>query len=214
MKDTLKALQSKFEYKLKELKDDLEGKITAMRLYNREQFKAADERLTRLEEAITKEVEDRITESDELIFETRDEIQMLQSRFDGEVQTRIDREKDILQKLDNEKYGLGKKIDNERTDKSLTLGKFRDDTNRQLKMQHKYVEEFQKNAMIEFQKMREEHDRLHPPESVADRIARLQSAARGRFHRFQSRVIGMARRRKVKPMTVSDAIDSLHTTGT
>ena len=75
---------------------------------------------------------------------------MLQSRFDGECQTRIDREKDILQKLDNEKYGLGKKIDNERTDKSLTLGKFRDDTNRQLKMQHKYVEEFQKNAMIEF----------------------------------------------------------------
>lgn len=142
VKDTLKALQSKFEYKLKELKDDLEGKITAMRLYNREQFKAADERLTRLEEAITKEVEDRITESDELIFETRDEIQMLQSRFDGECQTRIDREKDILQKLDNEKYGLGKKIDNERTDKSLTLGKFRDDTNRQLKMQHKYVEEF------------------------------------------------------------------------
>ena len=45
-----------------------------MRLYNREQFKGADERLTRLEEAITKEVEDRITESDELIFETRDEI--------------------------------------------------------------------------------------------------------------------------------------------
>ena len=77
MKDTLKALQSKFEYKLKELRDELEGKITAMRLYNREQFKIADERLTKLEEAISKEVEDRIQESDELIFETRDEIQAL-----------------------------------------------------------------------------------------------------------------------------------------
>ena len=31
VKDTLKALQSKFEYKLKELKDDFEGKINAMR---------------------------------------------------------------------------------------------------------------------------------------------------------------------------------------
>ena len=50
---------------------------------------------------------------------------------------------------------MNKKIDAERTDKSLTLGKFRDLTNKQLKMQHKYGEEFQKNAMIEFQKLRE-----------------------------------------------------------
>ena len=126
-----------------------------MRKYNREQFKLADTRLQNLEEAIQKEVEDRITESDELIFETRDDLQSLQSQFDEECQTRTDREKDILQKLDDEKYKLGKKIDAERTNKSLTLGKFRDDTNRQLKMQHKYVEEFQKDAMIEFQKLRE-----------------------------------------------------------
>ena len=105
-----------------------------MRLYNREQFKAADDRLTKLEDAITKEVEDRITESDELIFEVRDDLNSLQSKFDGECQTRIDREKDILQKLDDTKYDLGKQIDKERTDKSLTLGKFRDDTNRQLKL--------------------------------------------------------------------------------
>ena len=57
--------------------------------------------------------------------------------------------------MDDEKYKLNKKIDAERTDKSLTLGKFRDNTNKQLKMQHKYVEEFQKNAMIESQKLRE-----------------------------------------------------------
>ena len=120
----------------------MEGKITAMRLYNREQFKAADERLTKLEEAINKEVEDRIQESDELIFEVRDDLNALQGKFDGECQTRIDREKDILQKLDDTKYDLGKQIDHERTDKSLTLGKFRDDTNRQLKLQHKYIEQF------------------------------------------------------------------------
>lgn len=50
------------------------------------------------------------------------------------MQTRIDREKDILQALDDEKYKLLKKIDKERTDKSLTLGSFRDQTHRQLKM--------------------------------------------------------------------------------
>ena len=45
-----------------------------MRQYNREQFKLADKRLTELEDAITKEVEDRVTESDELIYETRDDL--------------------------------------------------------------------------------------------------------------------------------------------
>lgn len=45
-----------------------------MRKYNREQFEIADKRLTSLEDAITKEVDDRITESDELIFETRDDL--------------------------------------------------------------------------------------------------------------------------------------------
>ena len=71
-----------------------------------------------------------MTESDELIYATKDDLTNLQSQFDEECQTRTDREKDILQALDDEKYKLNKKIDAERTDKSLTLGKFRDDTNR------------------------------------------------------------------------------------
>lgn len=96
MKDTLKALQSKFQYKLKELRDDFEGKINAMRSHNRSEFKLADKRLTALEESINKEVDDRVTESDELIYETRDDLQNLQSQFDEECQTRTDREKDIL----------------------------------------------------------------------------------------------------------------------
>lgn len=147
-----------------------------MRVHNRKEFKAADKRLTALEDAITKEVEDRVTESDELIYETRDDLQNLQSQFDEECQTRNDREKDILQALDDEKYKLGKKIDAERTNKSLTLGKFRDDTNRQLKMQHKYVEEFQKNAMIEFQKLRETlenemDDRFTSQDEIIDNLS-------------------------------------------
>jgi len=57
----------------------MEGKINAMRLYNREQFELANQRLDDLDNAINKEVEDRVTESDELIYETRDDLQNLQS---------------------------------------------------------------------------------------------------------------------------------------
>ena len=79
----------------------------------------------------------------------------LQNNFDSEVQTRIEREKDIMQEVDNSKYNLQKKIDNERTDKSLKLGAFKDSTNSQLKKQHKYIEEFQREAMAEFMRLRE-----------------------------------------------------------
>ena len=65
-----------------------------------------------------------------------------------------------MQEVDNSKYNLQKKIDNERTDKSLKLGAFKDTTNRQLKKQHKYIEEFQREAMAEFMRLRErlEHE--------------------------------------------------------
>ena len=66
----------------------------------------------------------------------------LQNGFDGEVQARIEGEKDIMQEVDNSKYNLKKKIEQERTDKALKLGAFKDKTNNQLKKQHKYIEEF------------------------------------------------------------------------
>ena len=61
----------------------------------------------------------------------------------------------VMQTVDDTKYGLHKKIDAERTDKSLKLGKFKDETLGQLKRQHKYVEEFQLEAMKEFMRFRE-----------------------------------------------------------
>lgn len=66
----------------------------------------------------------------------------LQNGFDVEVETRITREKDIMQAVDDAKYDLHKKIDAERTDKSLSLGKFKDDTLGLLNQQHKYIEKF------------------------------------------------------------------------
>ena len=43
-----------------------------MREYNRREFKNAEERLDRLESAITQEIDDRVTETDEHINQTQD----------------------------------------------------------------------------------------------------------------------------------------------
>ena len=100
----------------------------------------------------------------------------LQNKFDGEVQTRIEREKDIMQEVDDTKYKLHKKIDEERTDKSLQLGMFKDKCSNQLKRQHKYVEEFQREAMAEFARLREqlEHEmdeRFESQDEIIDNLS-------------------------------------------
>ena len=127
MRDTLKAFTSKFEYKIRLLKEDFDEKIRKMKEHNRNEFRIAKERMDAIEDSIHKEVSDRIVESDEHLNATRADLQMQQRSFDEEVATRIEREKDILQELDDEKYKLHKKIDYERTDKSLKFGAFRDD---------------------------------------------------------------------------------------
>ena len=133
VRDTLKAFTSKFEYKLRLLKEDFEEKIRKMKEHNRNEFRIAKDRMDAIEDSIHKEISDRIIESDEHLNATRADLQAQQRAFDEEVATRIEREKDILQELDDEKYKLHKKIDYERTDKSLKFGAFRDDVKDQLK---------------------------------------------------------------------------------
>lgn len=68
--DTLKAFQSRFEHKLRELRTDFENQIAMMRQHNRTEFQNANNRLDNLGKAIEKEVQDRITESDHDIGRT------------------------------------------------------------------------------------------------------------------------------------------------
>jgi hypothetical protein len=58
------------------------------------------------------------------------------------VSTRIEREKDILQALDDENYKLNTDMDREKTDRTLTLGQFKDNTKDDQKKQSKHIAEF------------------------------------------------------------------------
>ena len=67
----MKAFRSKFEFRLRTLRELFEGKINAMRKFNREQFEYSTNRLDKLESDIEKEVQDRIEETDEIMNETQ-----------------------------------------------------------------------------------------------------------------------------------------------
>ena len=56
-----------------------------------------------------------------------------------EQNTRTEREKEILQKLDDEKYKLTEQLDKESTDRRLTLKELRDDTQNELKQIESYA---------------------------------------------------------------------------
>eukprot|EP00350_Pseudokeronopsis_sp_OXSARD2_P004314 CAMPEP_0170541826 /NCGR_PEP_ID=MMETSP0211-20121228/1448_1 /TAXON_ID=311385 /ORGANISM="Pseudokeronopsis sp., Strain OXSARD2" /LENGTH=122 /DNA_ID=CAMNT_0010844693 /DNA_START=75 /DNA_END=443 /DNA_ORIENTATION=+ len=79
VKDTLKAFQSKFEYKLKLLREEFEEKIRQMREYNKQAFREADERMDGIEESIQKEIQDRISETDEKIYVVKNDLGDLQT---------------------------------------------------------------------------------------------------------------------------------------
>lgn len=81
-----------------------------------------------------------------------------------------------MQAVDDAKYDLHKKIDAERTDKSLSLGKFKDTTLGQLNRQHKYIEKFQIEAFKEFLILREqlEHEmatRFEDQDEILDNLS-------------------------------------------
>ncbi len=67
----MKAFTSKFEYKLRLLKEDFEEKIRKMKEHNRNEFRIAKERMDTIEDSIHKEISDRIIESDEHLNATR-----------------------------------------------------------------------------------------------------------------------------------------------
>lgn len=56
----------------------------------------------------------------------------LQTGFNDECVNLLEGQKHIRQVADDTKYALEKKVDAERTDKSLQLGAFRDDTTKKL----------------------------------------------------------------------------------
>jgi hypothetical protein len=64
VRDTLKAFQSKFEYKLKLLREEFEEKIRLMKEHNVDEFRIADDRMDAIEGGIKTEIKDRISETD------------------------------------------------------------------------------------------------------------------------------------------------------
>ncbi len=84
-----------------------------------------------------------------------DEVE-LKECYETEKATRIEREKEILQKMADEVYKLMQQLEKERSERVFKLGEIKDEFRDEMKKQTKFVEGFQKKSMEEFVKMKED----------------------------------------------------------
>ncbi len=176
VKDTLKAFESKFFNQMRILREEFEKKTSEFRELNRERLEATAERMDKIEEAILKEREDRIRETEEAVGRVKGDLDVVQEEFDTEQTTRIEREKEIKQILEDDGYELDKTIDKEKTERNLEVGGFKDQSLDRLKQYKKSIVEFQKDSMDNFYRMREEleaemDDRFDAQDEIVDNLS-------------------------------------------
>ena len=78
----------------------------------------------------------------------------MKESYENEKATRIEREKEILQKMADEVYKLMQLLEKERSERTFKLGEIKDEFHDELKKQTKFVEGFQKKSMEEFDKLK------------------------------------------------------------
>ena len=166
-RDTLKAFNSKFTHNLKLMREEFENKIGKFRDYNRKRLQDTTERLDKIENMIVKERNDRIEELDNV------KIDMVKNT---ETATRIQREKEILQTLDDNVYQLEKTVDDEKTERNLNVGKFKDEAKDTLYQYQKSITDFQTKSMNEFNKIKDKvekdiYDRLEAQDDLVDNLS-------------------------------------------
>lgn len=76
--------------------------------------------------------------------------------YETEKATRIEREKEIEQKLSDEAYALTEMIEKEKSDRIFKMGEMRETFKDELKMQSKFVEKFQRKTVDDFNQMKED----------------------------------------------------------
>jgi len=80
----------------------------------------------------------------------------LKESYENEKATRIEREKEILQKLADEVYKLVQLLEKEKSDRCFKLGELKDEFHNEMKVLTKFVESFQKKSLEDFNKMRDD----------------------------------------------------------
>lgn len=180
VKDMLKAFQSKFEYLIQDFRTFLLTTMDKESKIRQETDLLNITRVNSLIETLRLEKEQRKVVLENLIGPVRERIEGLQLFYDTERTTRIEREKMILQKLDDALFKLKTNLDKEKTERIMTSGSLRDTAKKDMRSQDKNLEKSQQRAFDVMKDLRtgtetELNSRLHHQDEIADNLSNFMT---------------------------------------
>lgn len=180
VRDMLKAFQSKFEYQLQDFKTYLQSTMARESAIRQEMDKKNNARLNVLTENLRLEKENRKQVLENLIGPVREHLESLQMFYDQEKNARIEREKMILQKLDDAVFRLKTTLDKEQTERRMMSGLLRENTMKDARTQNKNLEKSQQRAYDVMKDLKtgvktELDSRLAHQDEIADNMSKFMT---------------------------------------
>lgn len=180
VKDMLKAFQSKFEYQMQDFKSFLDSTMSKESSIRKEMDSKNQARLNSLVETLRLEKENRKQILENLIGPVREHLEALQLFYDQEKTARIEREKMILQKLDDAVFRLKTGLDKEQTERRMTCGALREQTMKDSRTQNKNLEKSQQRAYDVMKDLRtgittELNSRLAHQDEISDNLSHFMT---------------------------------------
>lgn len=180
VKDMLKAFQSKFEFQIQDFKNFLLSTMEAETKIRIDIDTKNTARVNGLIETLKNEKEQRKVVLESLIGPVREHLESMQSFYDLEKTTRIEREKMILERLDDALFKLKTNLDKEKTDRIMTSGGLKDQSGKDMRTQDKNLEKSQQRAFDVMRDLRtgietELHSRLSHQDEIADNLSQFMS---------------------------------------
>ena len=180
VKDMLKAFQSKFEFQIQDFKSILLARMETERNTRLEVDNQNNTRVNSLIETVKVEKEQRKIILENLIGPVREHMESLQAFYDREKTTRIEREKMILERLDDALFKLKTGLDKEMTERSMESGKLKDQTKKDMRTQDKNLEKSQQRSFDVMRDLRtgietELHSRIAHQDEIADNLSQFMT---------------------------------------
>jgi hypothetical protein len=180
VKDMLKAFQSKFDYQIQDFRNYLLGTMEQQTNLRKQADLIKQNRVNSLIETLRLEKEQRKIILESMIGPVRDHMESLQLFYDREKTARIDREKMILERLDDALFKLKTNLDKENTEKIMQSGLLKDQANKDMRTQNKNLEKSQQKAFDAMKDLRtgietELHSRLSHQDEIADNLSNFMT---------------------------------------
>ncbi|OMJ88949.1 hypothetical protein SteCoe_8955 [Stentor coeruleus] len=180
VKDMLKAFQSKFEYQIQDFRNYLLTTMGKESQIRQDQDKENMARINSLIERLRLEKEQRKIVLESLIGPVREHLETLQQFYDREKTARIEREKMILEKLDDAVFKLKTGLDKEKTERIMQSGGLRDQAKKDMRTQDKNLEKSQQRAFDAMKDLRngteiELNSRLSQQDEIADSLSNFMT---------------------------------------